>query len=91
MSSPALFLRCAKRGKDSGPHPAQAEPAEVIEDPLPGRQVVRQLSSLTSGLEHVEDGIEDVTQGMSTVLIVLGSSGRRGRRKVYPELERSVT
>ena len=45
MSSPALFLRCAKRGKDSVPHPAQAKPAQLIEDRLPGRQVALHLNS----------------------------------------------
>lgn len=49
-----------------GPHQPFCHLRTDYQDRLPGREVVRQQSPVAAALEHVEDGVEDLAQAVST-------------------------
>src|SRR5215213_8070158 len=61
-----LPLRRTKDREGPVPKAAQAEPAEVVVDGRPRREVARQQPPGAATPQDVEDGVEDVAQGMDT-------------------------
>jgi hypothetical protein len=46
------------------PDPVHPPPPEVVEDGLPRREFARQHPPLATGLQHVEDGVQDLLRAM---------------------------
>lgn len=62
VTAAALTRPGAERVMEASPGPIAPPAAEVIVHSRPGWEVAGQLTPLTTGLEHVEDGIDDLAQ-----------------------------
>ena len=62
---PVLFLSAAcKHSEDKMLQPVEAEPAEMVVDSRPRREVRREQAPRAAAPQSVEDGVEDVAQAM---------------------------
>lgn len=61
-----LALGSKQGGIESVPDLGEAQAPEMVKHCLPRREVGGQLASGAAGAQHVEDGVEDAAQGMTS-------------------------